>query len=246
MSDVTPTETLEPTVPVVEPVVEPTVTEPTVPAVEPVVEPVIPTVPEESPFETTGNEYIDDAMQMMHKGGVDLEKAFSKVFETNDPADIDMEYLNSVLGEAAAFGLVEGLKAENDKLESYAAEEVTKINEAVGGPDNWVAICDWIGSGESGMTAEDNSDYNKMLSNGGKQAELAAKELHNMFKQSPGYTIPAVLVQGATPAQPGQLEHISRTEYSQEYSKIVRTEGEQSPKLALLDKRRTFSMSKGM
>lgn len=193
-------------------------------------------------FEDTGSEYINSALETMEQGGVDLEKAFGKVFETNDPNDIDMDYLNEKLGKVAAFGLIEGLKAENSKIEEYAKTESTRVHTVVDGKENWDAIMSWIGSGESGLTSDGRDSYNDMLRQGGVPAELAAKELYNMFKQSPGFKQIEQTIPGEAPGTPGQLEPISRAEYSSEYDKIFRAEGANSPKLAVLDKRRLATL----
>lgn len=261
-SNAMPTASLEPAV---EPVVEPTVpvTEPVQePAAEPTVKPAesedtgleLPEVKEdekadgdyERSFEDTGNDYINTALETMERGGVDLEKAFGKVFETDDPNDIDLEYLNSVLGEAAAFGLVEGLKAENSKMETAATEETTRVHEAVEGKDNWDSIIEWIKTGTSNLTTEGRDAYNAMLQQGGVQATLAAQELYKMFKQSPGFIQKPDLISGDAVGTPGSLEPISRAAYSAEYDKIARSEGAHSPALTVLDKRREFTMAKGM
>ena len=109
----------------------------------------------------------------------------------------------------------------------------------------WQGIIDWIASGESGLTKEGGEAYNKMLAEGGVQAELAAKELSNMFKQSPGFTQNADLTKADQVAQPQGIEPISRMDYVNQLDKIVREEGEYSPAAEALHKRREFTLRQG-
>ena len=238
--------------------------------VEPVVEPVVESTPEEleaqaaleaakalpkaeepkpeegdSEFESTGNEFIDTMLTDFTAAGVDTDRLFGKFAETENEADIDVAYLEEKVGKLAATGILAGIKAENEKLEAYVAEESKKIYDAVGGEEAWNQIAEWIGSGESGLSKEGGLAYNKMLEAGGVQAELAARELSNMFKQSPGFTQSGNLVQGDQTAQPSQIEQISQADYISQLDVIVRKEGEYSPAAMALHARREFTLGKG-
>jgi hypothetical protein len=238
----TPPETVTPEVAPVEP--EVTVTPEVTPPAE---EPKLPEVedPVDSPFETTGNEFIDSMLTDFTAAEVDTDRLFGKFSETNDEADIDVAYLEEKVGKLAATGILAGLKAENDKLEEYVAEESKKVYEAAGGKELWDQIVEWIGSGKSGLTKEGGASYNAMLEAGGVQAELAARELSTMFKQSPGFTQTGTLVQADQTAQPTGLEQISQADYVSQLDVIARKEGEFSPAAMALHARREFTLSQG-
>lgn len=194
-------------------------------------------------FESTGNEYLDNALQQMVDGGVDLEQAFTGM--DGDDIQPNMDYLNEKLGKAAAHGLIEGIKAENSKMESWVKTETDALHNSVGGKETWDNIAKWIGSGESGITPEARTEYNQMLAQGGIQAQLAAQALNNMFRQSPGFSEPANLTTGDATAQPTGIEPISRVAYSEEMGKAVRKFGEHSPEVEALNQRRLFTMNQG-
>jgi hypothetical protein len=198
------------------------------------------------PFEPTGNSYIDEALGSLHEGGVDFEKAFSKFAESGDEADIDMAYIESVIGKAATYGILAGVKAENQKIEQEAAATARAVHEAAGGKEMWDGVCEWIASGKSGLTKEGWEQYNDMLASGGVQAELASRELSRMYQQSPGFTQPATLLQGDATAQPSGIEPITRREYAEQLEQVVREKGENSHEAQVLHKRREFALQQGL
>lgn len=200
----------------------------------------------ELPFEETGNEYIDGALSSLHEGGVDFEKAFSKFAESGDEADIDIEYIESVIGKAATYGILAGVKAENQKIEQEAQATAKAVHDAAGGKEMWDGVCEWIASGKSGLTKEGWTQYNDMLASGGVQAELASRELSRMYQQSPGFTQPAQLLQGDATAQPTGIEPITRRDYAEQLDKVVREKGENSHEANELHKRRQFALQQGL
>ena len=201
----------------------------------------LPEVPD-TPIEATGNEFIDSLLTEFKENDVDTDKLFGKFFESGNETDIDLAYLEEKVGKLAAQGLIAGVKAENAKLDAKAESDAKTIYDAAGGEQMWQGILDWIASGDSGLTKEGGEAYNRMLSEGGVQAELAAKELSNMFKQSPGFTQNADLQQADQVAQPQGIEPISRQQYVEELDKVVRTSGEFSPEAEALHKRREFTL----
>jgi len=198
------------------------------------------------PFEPTGNEYIDEALGSLHEGGVDFEKAFGKFAETGNEADIDMAYIESVIGKAATYGIMAGVKAENQKIEQEAAATAKAVHEAAGGKEMWDGVCEWIASGKSGLTKEGWEQYNDMLASGGVQAELASRELSRMYQQSPGFTQPTNMLQGDATAQPSGIEPITRREYAEQLEQVVREKGENSHEAQVLHKRREFALQQGL
>lgn len=204
----------------------------------------LPEPPEKEP-ESTGNEFIDGLLSEFKEKEVDVAKLLGDYSKTGNINDIDISYLEEKVGKLAAKGLIAGVEAENAKLESKANADAKVIYDAAGGEQMWQGILDWIASGDSGLTREGGEAYNKMLSEGGVQAELAAKELSNMFKQSPGFTQNADLQQADQVAQPVGVEPISRLEYVEELDKAVRQYGEYSPQAEALHKRREFTLRKG-
>lgn len=198
------------------------------------------------PFEPTGNEYIDEALGSLHEGGVDFEKAFGKFAETGNEADIDMAYIESVIGKAATYGIMAGVKAENQKIEQEAAATARAVHEAAGGKEMWDGVCEWIASGKSGLTKEGWEQYNDMLASGGVQAELASRELSRMYQQSPGFTQPTNMLQGDATAQPTGIEPITRREYAEQLEQVVREKGENSREAQVLHKRREFALQQGL
>jgi len=198
------------------------------------------------PFEPTGNEYIDEALGSLHEGGVDFEKAFGKFAETGNEADIDMAYIESVIGKAATYGIMAGVKAENQKIEQEAAATARAVHEAAGGKEMWDGVCEWIASGKSGLTKEGWEQYNDMLASGGVQAELASRELSRMYQQSPGFTQPTNMLQGDATAQPSGIEPITRREYAEQLEQVVREKGENSHEAQVLHKRREFALQQGL
>tara|TARA_R110002020_G_scaffold62704_4_gene167484 strand:- start:452 stop:1198 length:747 start_codon:yes stop_codon:yes gene_type:complete len=206
--------------------------------------PALPDMQTEPSFESTGNEYADQALAELDKAGVDLSAAFGDWIETGDVSKINVDAIAEKLGPAAAQGIVAGLTAEANK-EALAVEQAHElVYDAAGGKEAWDKIIEWVGSGKSGLTEEGHAAYNAMLKAGGTQATLAVRELSNMFQQSPGFTQTTNLVQGDAAAQARSLEPISRAEYASEYSNIVRDEGESSPKLQALDERRLATMNR--
>ena len=191
-------------------------------------------------FESTGNEYLDSALQQMVDGGVDLEQAFTGM--DGDNIQPNMDYLNEKLGKAAAHGLIEGIKAENAKMEEWVKTETNALYESVGGEAAWKGITEWIGKGESGLTPEARTEYNQMLSQGGIQAQLAAQALNNMYRQSPGFSEPQPLTTGDATAQPTGIEPISRLAYSEALSKLGTDVG---PEADALHARRLHTMKNG-
>jgi len=204
----------------------------------------LPEVPEKT-IEPTGNEFVDSLLNEFKEQEVDVNKLFGNFLESGDENDIDFAYLEEKVGKLAAQGLIAGVRAENDKLDSKAQSDAQTIYDAAGGEQMWQGIIDWIASGESGLTKEGGEAYNKMLAEGGVQAELAAKELSNMFKQSPGFTQNADLTKADQVAQPQGIEPISRMDYVNQLDKIVREEGEYSPAAEALHKRREFTLRQG-
>lgn len=204
----------------------------------------LPEVPEKA-IEPTGNEFIDGVLAEFKENDVDTDKLFGKFLETGNEADIDIAYLEEKVGKLAAKGIIAGVRAENDKLEAKADADAQTIYDAAGGEQMWQGILDWIASGESGLTKEGGEAYNKMLAEGGVQAELAARELSNMYKQSPGFTQNADLTQADQVAQQQGIEPISRAEYSEKLDEVVRKYGEFSPQAETLHKRREFTLRKG-
>jgi hypothetical protein len=198
------------------------------------------------PFEPTGNEYIDEALGSLHEGGVDFEKAFGKFAESGNEADIDMAYIESVIGKAATYGIMAGVKAENQKIEQEAAATAKAVHEAAGGKEMWDGVCEWIASGKSGLTKEGWEQYNDMLASGGVQAELASRELSRMYQQSPGFTQPTNMLRGDATAQPSGIEPITRREYAEQLDKVVREKGENSHEAQVLHKRREFALQQGL
>jgi hypothetical protein len=203
-------------------------------------------ISDELPYEETGNANIDEALSALHTGGVDFTKAFAKFAETGLESDVDIAYIESILGKSATYGIIQGIKAENAKLESAAVATATAVHEAAGGKELWDGVCAWIASGTSGLSKEGWGQYNDMLSSGGVQAELASRELSRMYQQSPGFTRPATLLQGDATAQPQGVEPISRREYAQQLDKVVREKGENSQEAQVLHKRREFALTQGL
>lgn len=198
------------------------------------------------PFEETGNEYIDGALTSLHEGGVDFNKAFGKFAESGEESDIDIAYIESVIGKAATYGILAGVKAENAKIEQEAAANAKAVHEAAGGKEMWDGVCEWIASGTSGLSKEGWQQYNDMLASGGVQAELASRELSRMYQQSPGFTQPAKLLQGDATAQPSGIEPITRRDYAEQLDKVVREKGENSHEAQVLHKRREFALQQGL
>ena len=195
-------------------------------------------------FESTGNEYADKALQQLADAKVDLNAAFDEWIQSGDVNKINTAAIAEKLGDAAAEGIVAGLKAEADKEAAAVQAAHQHIYDAAGGKEAWDAILTWVASGKANLTEEGHAAYNAMIKAGGVQASLAVKELSNMYQQSPGFTQPTNLIKGDALAQAAALEPISRAEYASEYSKIVRAEGEQSPKLQVLDQRRLATMKR--
>lgn len=240
--------------PIVEPVVEPSTEQVEAQAALDAAKAIpteVPKVPdveapnEDATFESTGNEFLDSMLTDFTAAEVDTDRLFNKFAETNNEADIDVAYLEEKVGKLAATGILAGLRAENDKLEAYVAEESKKIYDAAGGESVWNQIVEWIGSGESGLTKEGGASYNAMLGAGGVQAELAARELSNMFQQSPGFTQSGVTIQGDQTAQQTGIEQISQADYISQLDVIVRKEGEYSPAAMALHNRREFTLGQG-
>ena len=230
--------------PIEDPIVDPKPTEETPKEDEKKPDTKLPEVPEKT-IEPTGNEFVDSLLNEFKEQEVDVNKLFGNFLESGDENDIDFAYLEEKVGKLAAQGLIAGVRAENDKLDSKAQSDAQTIYDAAGGEQMWQGIIDWIASGESGLTKEGGEAYNKMLAEGGVQAELAAKELSNMFKQSPGFTQNADLTKADQVAQPQGIEPISRMDYVNQLDKIVREEGEYSPAAEALHKRREFTLRQG-
>ena len=201
---------------------------------------------EDLPYESTGNEYMDNVLSAFHEGGVDFDKAFGNFSESGKEEDIDLEYIESIIGRAATQGILAGVKAENAKMEADAVSTAEAVHKAAGSKELWDGACSWIASGKSGLTKEGWDQYNTMLAAGGIQSELAARELSKMYQQSPGFTKPANLMEGDATAQPSSVEPISRRQYAEELNKVVRTNGENSPEAQLLHQRRQVAMQRGV
>ena len=226
----------------VEPVSEPNTT-PTEPNKETPTQ--LPEIPEAAP-EPTGNAYVDDLLVEFKSNDVDVDKLFGDYLETGNEESIDFKYLEEKVGKLAAQGLIAGVRAEGEKLDAAAEAESKVIYEAAGGEQAWEAILKWIGSGESGLSKVGGEAYNKMLSEGGVQAELAVKELSKMYKQSPGFTQEAQLETGDQTAQVTGIQEISRADYVEQLDVLVRKSGENSPGVQALRKRRLYSMERGV
>jgi hypothetical protein len=206
------------------------------PVTEVTEEPGLPEVQAESEgesyeIESTGNEYADKALQQLADAKVDLGAAFDAWIESGDVNQINTAAIADKIGDAAAEGIVAGLKAEAAKEAAAVESAHQHIYDTAGGKEAWQAVLDWVASGKAGLTEEGHAAYDAMIKAGGVQASLAVRELSNMYQQSPGFTQTTNLVQGDAAAQAAGLEPISRAEYSSEDSKIVRAEGEQPPKL---------------
>lgn len=204
----------------------------------------LPEVPE-TEVPSTGNEFIDGILTEFKQNDVDIDKLFGDYLETGNEESIDLAYLEEKVGKLAAQGLIAGVRAEATKIEQASDAAAKTIYDAAGGEQMWQGILDWIASGDSGLTKEGGEAYNRMLAEGGVQAELAAKALSDMFKQSPGFTQNADLQQADQVAQPQGIEPISRADYVAQLDKVVREEGEFSPKAEALHKRREFTLRNG-
>lgn len=225
---------------------DPTATE--APTEEPKQEPAPPKIPEpeEAEPKPTGNPFVDELLTELRTHEVDIDKLFGDYLETGNEESIDLAYLEEKVGKLAAKGLVASVKAEASRIEAEEAEAAKTIYDSVGGEQTWNDIIKWITSGKSGLSKDGAQAYNDMLAKGGVQAQLAARELLNMFKQSPGFIQDASLQQADAPAQPTGLEPISRREYVEQLQDVVRKYGEESPQAQALHNRRLASMGNGV
>jgi hypothetical protein len=200
----------------------------------------------EEEAESTGNEFVDSLLGEFKANGIDADKLFGNYSESGDEKDIDFAYLESKVGKLAAQGLIAGFKAENEKLERTSEASTKTIYDAAGGEAMWDGIVKWIGEGQSGLSKAGGEAYNAMLAAGGVQAELAARELSTMYKQSPGFTQDASLQSADQSAQPQGIQPISRIDYVEQLDAVVRKSGEHSPEAKALHERRIFSMQNGV
>ena len=177
--------------------------------------------------------------------------------KSGDEKDMDREHILDVLGpsgEAILDIMINDAKrAEVELADKATADEATEaakdaafvelIVDIVGSEAQYVKMQEWLGTlPQETLSNAAREEYNSMIEAGGTQAQLAINSLYGEYVNSPGFTQTHEGIKPSTPAAPTGIDPISRAEYSVEYGKAHREEGPNSPKLAILDQRRQYTM----
>lgn len=208
-----------------EPVV--TAVEPTPPIVEPVVPvevipaaPVTPEVPA-TPVVPTKDFYAT-ASEVLTAGGFVPSEVADKIKANGGEISQELySELATKLGKPHADFLSQGYEVKRAGILAQQEIENKKVFDVVGGKDTWEAIAKWTSTEESGLSAEAATAYNEMLAAGGVKAAIAANALKEAYMASPGFTSAPALVTGDGSPAPTGVTPISRSEYVAEKQKAI-------------------------
>lgn len=157
-------------------------------------------------------------------------------------------------GEAVA-DLIEGnvkkmmqdTRKYNDARDKSVFDQVEKEFKGVTtqkGSDTWKELASWV---KDNMDKSTRKEYNKMLSSGGLQAQLAVKEMVTAFKKENDMTISAKFMDGDSGAIETTGGFITRSEYMKQLDVLQKGghDYDTSPEIAALNKKRMKSMQNG-
>ncbi len=198
-------------------------------------------VPEPAPqptFEPTGIPFYDNAGKVLSKAGKDPNDFVGKLKEAGEVTDELREELAGAVGAEQAFFLEQGYKQQ----QADEQRERQAVYDTVGGKDAWDQIAEWT-KGDTALTKDDIATYNKMLREGGKQAQIAARQIKEAYMNDPNTSTPAAAPMHGDSAAPAgvQVEAISRAQYVEEKTK-ARREGD-AVKIDQLEKRARWTMA---
>ena len=252
----TPTNTTEPTAPVVDPVVEPSTldVQPDVTTPTPATDPAASKLDLDNKVSKTGNTTFDQVGKLLSdKGITGLDTAFAEIAQTGEVPLAMQASLVEALGDGVADLVISQLNTEVDKIKSERMVQTTATLDYAAakfgvdkahGQDVWKDVQTFVRSTESGFTAEDRAILTNMVQAGGLQAQLALDKIHSKFQAVQGIEQPADLLQGTTYAQTS-FEPLSNREYAKEMRKIVAEHGYESRQANELRARRLTSQKRG-
>lgn len=207
--------------------------EPAAPVVPAKTEPAVPAepakAPEGKPFEATGNQKVDYALEVIGKAGITNEHpAVAAAVETGDFGML--QHALEAAGVPGAGGLVTMLKAEYD-ADFAKGEEVVKGIQAdvaaiAGGEEQWNAVAGFI---RDNGTDEELDVLREMLGNP-KMHKIAATYMTNLYNSAGGEKPVQQDVQreeyrGAPAPQRQPAEPLSRQQFAAESDKLYRKYG---------------------
>ena len=152
-------------------------------------------------WESTGNDTLDTIGGIFDEKGVDGKTALDEFTKHGEISKETYDGFVEKLGEAQAKLVYSQFKTAFGELKAAAQADAKKIYEAVGGEDSWKQVAAW----SKQLPDQERNEYNTLLKNGGKAAQLAAKELKERMMADPQFKSRADLVGSAdSPAAAGQ------------------------------------------
>jgi hypothetical protein len=203
-------------------------------------------------FENTGNQQIDQVASMLANSGLESadsllnEVLTDKQLSLVSKAELVTEYGADVAKliisqlENSVADMAKASEAEGQRLKDYTYKKIGGDN-----PDTtWAGLQEFAQSPAANLSADDKKVLNRMLSNGGLEAEMVIDSLLSKYQQNGGYTNPPNLMQGDTNYNSG-FQPMSKAEYQREIGPAVVKYGESSQEVQALRNRRAISMSRG-
>ena len=206
----------------------------------------------ENAGETSTDEYVKtddssvnsvmDILQEREVSKADADKIFGEAFRSGNLDAIDKDALAEKVGQNTADMIISNLqnaRAEQTRAQQDIADAVFKV---AGNEETWNAAAVWA---KTHYSEQDADNLNVMLAAGGKQSELAAKDIVDAYKASGDYTEEAQLLNGDTELVEGKPMDKA------EYYKLVDAEhsrvgGPRKSELNALEARRAKGRKLGM
>lgn len=199
----------------------------------------------------TGHESADAAIDLLKEANVSPIEAnaiFSKAIESGDLKDIPWHQLEDKIGKAKTTLVKAGVENFFREVLDKNRATVAQTFEVMGGEENWNKVKTWAQTKEKTDTAfkGEVDAIRGMLDKGGKQAELAAKELRRMYEadaKNNGLGTNKIIEGNTAPKLDGAP--MTRAEY---HAAITKAHNENAPKavIANLQARRRAGMQAGI
>jgi hypothetical protein len=176
---------------------------------------------QEAPAEqwvSTGDEVADTAIALLRDGGMSVKEAesvFGKAVQSGNLEDIDVAALEAKLGKQTTTLVLAGVRDWHNRVAAETLRTAQAVKSVVGGDKAWDTLRAWALERETKDAAfsVEMQEYRKMIDQGGKPAQWAAKELLELYNADPKTTgLANKLLQGdARPVD--NTEPLSRAEY---------------------------------
>ena len=203
-------------------------------------------------FKSSGNEIVDQITNLLsNRNFSGAEDIVAEVYETQELSLASKAKLVEELGADISQLVINQLEMSVQQAKQKGEQEGKRLKEyafsKIGGENpesTWAGLQQFAQSPDSGLSSEDKKVMNKMLQEGGLQAEMVIDSLLSKYQKTSSYTNPPQLMQGDTIFQSG-FQPMSKQEYQSEIGPAIAKYGESSQEVQALRNRRAISMSRG-